>query len=364
MNCTIAILRMENKITIFDTMQLINNRWRIPQFLTDISHRIGTRSDTSESSGVTHPFWVIVQKEVADHVRSWRFKILLILILMTCLGSLYTSITAISEGITASNRETGFFFLKLLTLSDGSLPPFHVFIGFLGPLLGIVMGFDAINSEKSRGTLPRVMSQPIHRDYLINAKFVGALIVISTLFFALGFLVMGMGLIIIGIPPSAGEFLRIIFFIFLSILYVAFWLNLAILLSVRFRQAATSAMTSIAVWLFFTVFYQIFLNLASRAIMPSETATPEQISNYQNLMYDLVRILPSQLYTDATTTLLMPSVRSLSPLTMDQVYGAIPAPLPVGQSILLVWPQLTGLIAATVLCFALSYVSFMREEIR
>src|SRR5690606_20302469 len=118
MNCTIAILRMENKITIFDTMQLINNRWRIPQFLTDISHRIGTRSDTSESSGVTHPFWVIVQKEVADHVRSWRFKILLILILMTCLGSLYTSITAISEGITASNRETGFFFLKLFTRSE------------------------------------------------------------------------------------------------------------------------------------------------------------------------------------------------------------------------------------------------------
>jgi ABC-2 type transport system permease protein len=49
---------------------------------------------------------------------------------------------------------------------------------------------------------------------------------------------------------------------------------------------------------------------------------------------------------------------------MEQVYGTIPGPLPLGQSLLLVWPQVTGLIAATVICFALSYVSFMRREIR
>jgi len=49
---------------------------------------------------------------------------------------------------------------------------------------------------------------------------------------------------------------------------------------------------------------------------------------------------------------------------MEQAYGAIPNPLPLGQSLLIVWPQLTGLIAATVVCFALSYISFMRREIR
>ena len=60
----------------------------------------------------------------------------------------------------------------------------------------------------------------------------------------------------------------------------------------------------------------------------------------------------------------MPSVRSLGPLTMEQIQGAIPSPLPLGQSLLLVWPQVTGLIAATIVCFALSYVAFMRIEIR
>ncbi len=312
-----------------------------------------------------HPFWVIVQKEISDHVRSWRFNVLLFLILLTCFGSLYTSITNLVDELAKSSKEDDpFFFLKLFTLSDGSLPPFHVFIGFLGPLLGIGLGFDAINSEHNSGTLSRIMAQPIHRDYLINAKFVAALAVIGVMFFALGLLVMGFGLFIIGIPPTAEEFLRIIFFLLLSVLYVAFWLNLAVFLSIRFRQAATSALTAIAIWLFFTIFYQLIVNMVARAMAPPDMASQEQLLGYQQFIVNLMRVVPSQLYNDATTTLLVPSVRSLGPLTMQQAYGAIPSPLPLGQSLLIVWPQLTGLIAATVVCFALSYVSFMRKEIR
>ncbi|MFC3196241.1 ABC transporter permease [Parapedobacter deserti] len=333
--------------------------------LADAIGRYRAAAMEKSRQAVIHPFWVIVQKEVADHVRGWRFNILLFLILLTCFGSLYTSITSlIEETAKTKSADDPFFFLKLFTLSDGSLPPFHVFIGFLGPLLGIGLGFDAINSEQNAGTLSRVMAQPIHRDYLINAKFMAALIVIGVLFFALGFLVMGFGMFIIGIPPTAEEFLRIVFFVLLSVLYVAFWLNLSVFLSIRFRQAATSALTAIAVWLFFTVFYQIIVNLIARAMLPPETASPQQLIGYQQFVLNLMRVVPSQLYTDATTTLLMPSVRSLGPLTMEQAYGAIPSPLPLGQSLLIVWPQLTGLIAATVVCFALSYVSFMRKEIR
>jgi ABC-2 type transport system permease protein len=57
------------------------------------------------------------------------------------------------------------------------------------------LGFDAVNSEQNKGTLSRILSQPIHRDYLLNAKFPGALIVMSVMFFALGCLVMVTGLI-------------------------------------------------------------------------------------------------------------------------------------------------------------------------
>jgi ABC-2 type transport system permease protein len=320
---------------------------------------------TANRAKVLSPFWVMVHKEVSDHVRSWRFIILSALMVLTCMGSLYTSISNLGSAVKPGSPESTFFFLKLFTLSDGTIPPFHVFIGFLGPLIGISLGFDAINSEQNGRTLSRILAQPVHRDYIINAKFVAALIVISFMFFALTLLVIGFGLVLIGIPPTAAEFLRIMCFLLLSIVYVAFWLNLSILFSVRFRQAATSALMSIAVWLFFSVFYQIIINLIDKAFAPSPgIASPEQVIQFQKLIQNLSRLTPRQLFTDATSTLLMPSVRSLGPLTFLQMYGAIPNPLPLGQSLLIVWPQLTGLIAATVLCFALSYRVFMRREIR
>jgi ABC-2 type transport system permease protein len=313
---------------------------------------------------VYHPFWVIVQKEIADHVRSWRFIILVFLLFLTCIGSLYTAMMTIRDAVPKDDSVNSFLFLKLFTISDGTLPPFITFIGFLGPLLGIGMGFDAINAERNKGTLSRLMSQPIYRDYVINAKFVAALLVIGVLLFALGFLVMGMGLLAIGIPPTPEEFWRMVFFLALSVIYISFWLNLAILCSVRFRQSATSALSSIAVWLFFSVFFTMIINLIASATAPTAVTSAESVIGHQQFIQSLSRLSPSQLFSEATTTMLTPSIRSLGPLTMEQIYGAIPSPLPLGQSLLLVWPQVTGLVAATMICFAVSYMLFMRQEIR
>jgi len=311
-----------------------------------------------------HPFRVIMRKEMSDHIRSWRFIILITIIALTCFGSLYTALTNMSQAVKPNDPEGSFFFLKLFTITDGTMPSFTVFISFLGPLLGISLGFDAINSEHNRGTLSRVLSQPIHRDYIINAKFLAALSTISFMLFALGLLVIGAGLVSLGIPPTPEEFLRMIFFIILSVLYVAFWLNLSILFSVLFRQPATSALSAIAVWLFFSVFYPLIVNLITKSVEPSASAMPQQIIAFEHFRLALLRVMPNQLFSEATTTLLMPSVRSLGPLTMEQMVGTLPGPLPLGQSILLVWPQVTGLTAGTLVSFVISYILFMRREIR
>ena len=225
-------------------------------------------------NGIEQPFWVIVNKEIRDHVRSWRFIILLAIITLTCLGALYTSLTSMHEAVKSGDVEDTFFFLKLFTVSDGTLPSFVLFINFLGPLLGIALGFDAMNSELNKGTLCRILSQPIHRDCIINAKFVAALIVITIMLFVLGFLVMGAGLIAIGIPPTPEEFARIISFLILSVFYVGLWLNMAILFSLCFRQTATSALASLAIWLFFSVFYTMMVNWIAKMFMPSDMMSP------------------------------------------------------------------------------------------
>lgn len=362
-----------NRSDLKNALQRTLQSWRDwPRSLT----AFGKSSDGGKGSSISgqgketarrgaSPFGVLVRKEISDHIRSWRFMLLLGIILLTCIASLYTAMNSIQEAIQADSSANDFIILKLFTLSDGTLPSFISFIGFLGPLLGIGLGFDAINSERNKGTLSRIMAQPLHRDAVLNAKFAASLSVISMMFLTLGFLIMALGTIIIGIPPTLEEFLRMISFLLITIFYIGFWLNLSIVFSVRFRQPATSALSGISVWLFFSFFYDMILNLIAKGIAPNAgTATVDDLVGFQNQMLWLSRISPYTLYNEATTTLLMPSVRNLGPLTTEQVYGAIASPLPFGQSLLLVWPQVTGLIALTLICFAVSYVLFLRQEIR
>ncbi|MET3506552.1 ABC transporter permease [Halalkalibacter oceani] len=317
------------------------------------------RRESEESFKPMHPFWVIVQKEVGDHIRSWRFVILLVILFLTCFASLYTALSAIRDAAAEIDSNQSFLFLNLFTLTDqnGSLPPFITFISFLGPILGIGLGFDAISAERNKGTLSRIVSQPIPRDYLINAKFVATLLIVTFFIFSLGFLVIGLGILSIGLPPTWDEFARMVTFLFLSVIYIGFWLNLAILFSVRFKQTATSALASIGLWLFFSLFYSMLVNLVSGQ---SSANDPAQFA----FMQMLSRLNPSYLFSEMTTILLTPSIRALGPLTMEQAVGAIPTPLPFMQSLLLIWPQFVGLLAATCLCFGISYLIFMRQEIR
>ncbi|THE14770.1 ABC transporter permease [Bacillus timonensis] len=330
------------------------------------------RSSLNTNQIIKNPgaFLAIVRKEFTDNITSWRIIILLGIITLTCIGSLYTAVLTIQDSLESTEdaqviARDSYLFLKLFTVSDGTLPSFITFVGFLGPLLGIALGFDAINSERNKGTLSRLMAQPIPRDFVINGKFVAALLINIVLFFSLGFLVMALGILILGIPPTLEEFSRIFFFLFLCIVYIAFWLNLGILFSIYFRQAATSALSSIAVWLFFSLFYSMIVGLISKSLLnPAENPNTEEILSKQGMVLNMLRLSPSYLFNESTTTLLSPTVRSLGPLTMEQTIGAVASPLPLTQSLLLIWPQLTGLVAASLVCFAIAYILFMRQEIR
>ena len=64
-------------------------------------------------SNTNHPFWVIVNKEISDYVRSWRFIILIAIIALTCMGSLYTALTNIREAIKPNDPDGAFLFLTV-----------------------------------------------------------------------------------------------------------------------------------------------------------------------------------------------------------------------------------------------------------
>jgi ABC-2 type transport system permease protein len=239
------------------------------------------------------------------------------------------------------------------------------FLVFLAPLLGIALGFDALNSERSQGTLSRLISQPIHRDAVLQGKFLAGLGVVGLALTALVVIVGGVGIVLLGVTPSAEEIGRLIAFIVLTVIYVGFWLALAQLFSVLFKQAATAALASIAVWLFFAIFAGLIVGLIVNAVAPAgSNATSAELLRHEQLSTQLNRVSPATLYSEATGALLDPNVRSVGVLIREQVDRAVVGPLAFSQSLMLVWPQIMVLVGLVLVCFTVSYVLFMREEIR
>ena len=119
----------------------------------------------------------IIKKELADHFSSYRFTILFALIAMVSLITAYRAglnIRQELEGVAAPQ----FIFLMLFT-RIGVLFSLVQFVAFLGPLVGLVLGFDTINRERNEGTLSKLLSQPIYRDVVINGKFLAGVVMIT-----------------------------------------------------------------------------------------------------------------------------------------------------------------------------------------
>lgn len=305
----------------------------------------------------------LVRKELADHLKSKRFLILLLLIGCTSFASLYGAISGLSDAI---QSDSNFIFLKLYTSSGSSIPSFMSFIALLGPIVGLALGFDAVNSERSNGTLNRLVSQPIYRDAIIVGKFLAGTIVIAIVIFSMGIALGAVGMAATGLVPDVEEVFRILIFLFFTVVYIAFWLAMSILFSVICRHSATSALASISVWIFFAIFMSLVANIVANAVYPVNDQYSAMINSLNNytLNQNMNRISPYYLYSEAVSTIMNPSVRSVNVVTVSQLTGAISGYLSLGQSLLLVWPHLTGLAALMLIAFGGSYVGFMRQEIR
>ena len=99
----------------------------------------------------------------------------------------------------------------------------------------------------------------------------------------------------------------------------------------------------------------------------SQTPTaPELLKNY-GIQITASRISPIMLFGEASTVLLAPGARTAGEmLQLLHASGArwMPGPLSLGQSMLSIWPHLATIGGITALLFAISYIRFMREEIR
>jgi ABC-2 type transport system permease protein len=207
----------------------------------------------------------VLAKETADHLTSARLWFLEALVLLAAGGAVYAATAKIRDTVS----EDPFLFLSLFTVAREPLPSFVVFLGFLVPLVAIALGFDAVNGEHAHRTLPRVLAQPIYRDALLIGKFLAGLLTLAITFLALWLLVIGLGLLMVGLPPGGEEVLRGFLLLVLTVAYGGVWLALAMLFSVLFRQQATAALAALAVWLLFAVFWGMIAPLGAEVFGPA-----------------------------------------------------------------------------------------------
>ena len=143
---------------------------------------------------------------------------------------------------------------------------------------------------------------------------------------------------------------------------------LSILFSIFFDRAATSMLASIALWIFFFFFMSMIAGAIADARVPiDQNSSLEMIVKNIEIQGMIGRISPCTLYGEATTALLTPELGSLNPALLmisTLTAGRMLTPLPFSQSLLLVWPQVVSIIALAAICFAVSYIRFMKEEIR
>jgi len=313
----------------------------------------------------------VYRKELADHFSSARFTLLLTMILMISL------IMAFMTGSGLRTELEGFakpslVFLMLFT-STGAVFSLAQFVAFFGPLIGLVLGFDAVNRERTARTLSKLLAQPIYRDAVLNGKLLAGLTTVAVLLTSIVLLISGLGLWVLGVVPGAEEVGRLAVYLVISVVYVGFWLALAILFSVVLRNMATSALAVLAVWIFLAFLVPLGATAVADGVAPvpagGAPVSVNAVLRHERIRRTVSYVSPMALYTDATDVILDPmrkTTRSLvlmGPIERLSI-SRFESPLPLAESVLVVAPLLVLLIAATFVCFGLGYTCFMRQEIR
>ncbi|MBN2415085.1 ABC transporter permease subunit [bacterium] len=117
-------------------------------------------------------------------------------------------------------------------------------------LLAILMVYDAVAGEREEGTLGAALANAVPRDSLLLSKFIAGFIGIL-LAMLIGLLVSLLVLqLVYGISFSSDQWLRIIFILVSSLLFMGFFLALGILVSSRVRTASISLIWLLFIWVF------------------------------------------------------------------------------------------------------------------
>ena len=316
--------------------------------------------------------FTIAEKELRDQMGSTRFIAIFALMVLLSVLAAYQGADYIKSNTEAS-------FLYIFSGTQMSFSFIQIMVMF-GPILGMAFGFDAINKERTTGTLSMLLGQPIYRDSVINGKFIAGAASLATLGVGTIAITTGLAIPMLGYGPSLAEASKILTLAVLTVLYLVFWLSLGTLFSVVAKKTSTSILFSIATWMFFSILLSILATAivnvmvpldADLFIMPSGDSEDGRAGRFQ--MTDEFREVMTQ-RTELTNLIMKISPTDLYQDTAGAILGTAQGfmrgamefdrTLSLGEALMNNWANIAVLAVGLVVCFAASYMLFLRMEIR
>ena len=127
-------------------------------------------------------------------------------------------------------------------------PDFLYIVRVVLSLIALLFGFDQVSREKEAGTLRQMLANQTSRSTILIGKWAGNFLSLAVPFL----LVTTLGIAVLGLDPdirfSSDQVLRLGLILALTLVYIAFFLSLGILISTLTRRASSSIVILLFIW--------------------------------------------------------------------------------------------------------------------
>ena len=276
---------------------------------------------------------------------------------------------------------------SIITVYYSITNPFYM----VGMFLAMIIGFDILTKEKDEGTLKSLLSRPLYRDSLINGKAIAAVALIAVVL-ACTFLVTGAVLLLNNIVPQGDDLARMVALYLVTMLYMVAFFAISMMVSALSKNTSMALLVSICI---IVVLYEL-PSVSSPIITavigdwpqyPQTNYDPNGDPVAQQQLQEQQQKQYQQLQQDYYNkeTLLNDVLNGISPeYQYSEIAGALSTRTPQGQligtdylaaehkslnrtvwqSLADVWVGLLVILVEIVVAFAVSYVKFLRMDIR
>ena len=155
--------------------------------------------------------------------------------------------------------------------------------------LAILFAYNTISGEREDGTLKLVLSNAIPRDTIVLGKYLGGMLSLFPIVVVSLIAALLVAFSSSNIAFDGNDIAHVVLMFAVSLLYVSTWYLLGLLLSVWTREAATTLILSMFIWVVLTSVHANVATFAVTKFSPHKPESEKEIFQQTNQLWDNFR---------------------------------------------------------------------------